>query len=73
MGGWLLTSGFCLRHWKAMVRSSVSRAVKACFAVAIFLFVLFCLIDVGFLLLEYVWVLGGFGMREGWQGGGGGV
>lgn len=29
------TSGFDLRHWKAMVRSSVSRAVKVCLAVAI--------------------------------------
>ena len=37
---WLRTSGFDLRHWKAMVRSSVSRAVKAVggFGVAIFSF-----------------------------------
>ena len=27
-GAQMLTSGFVLRHWKAMVRSSVSRAVK---------------------------------------------
>ena len=27
-GAQMLTSGFDLRHWKAMVRSSVSRAVN---------------------------------------------
>jgi hypothetical protein len=37
-GAQMLTSGFVLRHWKAMVRSSVSRAVKvaAGFGVDIF-------------------------------------